>query len=228
MRGDRIWTDVRAALGTPGPRGPQGDRGERGTPGANGLNGRDSTVPGPTGPQGPMGLLPGSDRTHWDAHGTWGDATTLRNWDDPGLREGPQGPPGTPGIPGPPGPTGPQGPPGLPGGGGGAGGVHYLTDEQATGLAWITGAPIFQKTIVLGSLAGAHEVKRVAHNISGLTYVVSVEAMVSRYSEWVPVSRASPGVVNIWVDAESVCVEAGGASRETWQGFATLKYTRLS
>lgn len=37
------------------------------------------------------------------------------------------------------------------GGGGGAGGVDYSTEEQDTGLKWIDGSPIYQKTVVYTS-----------------------------------------------------------------------------
>jgi len=139
---------------------------------------------------------------------------------------GPQGPPGQQGIPGPSGPPGPPGPPGGGGGSGGGGGLSYAEIEQNTGLQWLGGGTIWQKTVPLGNLTAPHQVKEVAHQIPNLTHVVSVESVISQAGTWVSVPRASPGVVNIWVTTQHVCVESGAASRSDWQGWATLRYTR--
>jgi hypothetical protein len=68
----------------------------------------------------------------------------------------------------------------------------------------------------------------VPHDIPNITQIVGIEAIIGRYSEWMPVTRAGPGVVNLWVNETNICVESGSAARNTWQGYATLKYTRLA
>ena len=122
-------------------------------------------------------------------------------------------------------PTGLQGPPGQGGGGGGAA-LDYLTSEQNTGSVWLDGSPVYVKTISLGNLTGPNSVKQIPHAIHGLTRVVDVNAIITHAGQWVPLTRASPGTVNIWVDLDHVCVESGAASRHDWQGWATVYYTR--
>lgn len=185
---------------------------------------------------------------HWVRSVVEGWDAGLR-WDEPGLRwdlrqePGPRGPPGAvgpqglqgpQGIPGTPGQNGadgqngtqgPTGPPGPPGTGGG-GGIHYSLDEGDTGLVWLDNSTIWQKTISLGNLPIPNEVSEIPHGIAGLTNVIGVDAVISRYSEWMPLNRASPGVANIWVNESNVCVESGAADRSTWQGYATIRYTR--
>lgn len=121
----------------------------------------------------------------------------------------------------------PTGLPGTGGGpGGGGGGVDFSADEQDTGQSWTDGAPVYVKTVNLGNLALPHQVKEVAHGIVGLTHVIDVAAVISHAGQWVPVSRSSPGIVNITVTADHVVVESGAASRTDWQGWATITYTR--
>lgn len=58
---------------------------------------------------------------------------------------------------------------------GGGGGVSYSTDEQDTGLTWIDGSPIYQKTIVLTNLSlqsGSNNFTLSSFNIYDVKYVI--------------------------------------------------------
>lgn len=59
------------------------------------------------------------------------------------------------------------------GGGGGGGGVSYSTEEQDTGLTWIDGSPIYQKTFDCGA-APSNNLLEVAHGITGIDFVVDM------------------------------------------------------
>lgn len=51
-----------------------------------------------------------------------------------------------------------------------AGGINYSTDEQDTGLKWVDGKTIYQKTVNFGTLTNN---KTVAHGISNLDNVIN-------------------------------------------------------
>ena len=135
------------AKGETGPQGPQGETGATGAAGPQGPQGET----GATGPQGPKGDT--------------GDT-------------GPQGPQGETGATGPQGETGPQGPQGETGprGPAGAGMLNYTTSEQSTGIKWIDGRTIYQKTINCGALPNA-TTKTVAHGITGINHIIDLKAV---------------------------------------------------
>lgn len=58
------------------------------------------------------------------------------------------------------------------------GGINYSTSEQNTGLKWIDGKDIYQKTIDCGSLPGSsHPWKQVSCNITGLNTCISCQGI---------------------------------------------------
>ena len=64
--------------------------------------------------------------------------------------------------------------------GGGAGGIDYSTEEQDTGLKWIDGSPVYQKTISIPSLAFTTDIP---HGISNYKQVVDVMVISTRDAE---------------------------------------------
>lgn len=139
--------------GDTGPAGPQGPKGDTGATGPQGPKGDT----GDTGPQGPKGDT--------------GDT-------GPQGPQGPQGETGATGATGPQGPqgeTGPQGPKGETGATG-VGVLNYSTSEQSTGITWINGKTIYQKTLNCGALPNA-TTKTINHGISGLSRVIKLEGI---------------------------------------------------
>ena len=60
--------------------------------------------------------------------------------------------------------------------GGSGGGIDYSETEQDTGLKWIDGKTIYQKTINTGALTNNTD-KHVDHNITGAGTIVKVEGV---------------------------------------------------
>ena len=151
--------------GDTGPAGPQGPQGDTGATGPQGPKGDT----GATGPQGPKG-----DTGATGPQGPKGDTGDT----------GPQGPKGDTGETGATGATGPQGPQGETGPAGpqgpkgetGVGVLNYSTSEQSTGITWINGKTIYQKTLNCGALPNA-TTKTINHGISGLSRVIKLEGI---------------------------------------------------
>ena len=135
------------------PQGAKGDTGDTGPAGPQGPKG-DTGATGPQGPQGPQGETGATGAT------------------------GPQGPKGDTGDTGPQGPTGPQGATGPQGPQGetGVGVLNFSTSEQSTGITWIDGKTIYQKTLNCGALPNA-TTKTINHGISGLSRVIKLEGI---------------------------------------------------
>lgn len=51
------------------------------------------------------------------------------------------------------------------------GGINYSTDEQDTGLTWINGSHVYQKTISMGTLPNNSTIT-IPHGISGLNVII--------------------------------------------------------
>lgn len=115
----------------------------------------------------------------------------------------------------------------------GGGGISYSLTEQDTGLKWIDGSKIYQKTIDFGTMPVGAE-KDVAHNIDGLAYVVDMEFIVynSAQVEWRLMPAISRGNVMsqsfYGVNSQYVFV-LGGENADVdsnWSGIVTIRYTK--
>lgn len=115
----------------------------------------------------------------------------------------------------------------------GGGGLDYSTVEQNTGVKWIDGSKIYQKTIDFGAMPVNTE-KDVAHNIDGLAYVVDIEFIVysATQGQWrlMPaISRGNIMAQSVYgVDSQYVFV-LGGQNADVdsnWAGIVTLRYTK--
>ena len=219
--------------GDTGPAGPQGPQGETGATGPQGPKG-DTGDTGPQGPQGETGATgpqgPKGDTGDTGPQGPQGETGAT----------GPQGPQGETGATGPQGPkgdTGPQGPQGETGATGpqgatGVGVLNYSTSEQSTGITWINGKTIYQKTVYFGNLPNNGN-KTVAHGISNLGDVIKIEAT-ARYTNgsfWVLplVMRGSEVSYQTVLNVDSsVIYMANQADRSAFTAYVTIYYTKRS
>lgn len=62
-------------------------------------------------------------------------------------------------------------------GGGGTGGLDYSTEEQDTGLKWIDGSAIYQKTLEIDSLVAETDIP---HGISNYKQTIKADAVLTR------------------------------------------------
>lgn len=117
----------------------------------------------------------------------------------------------------------------------GSAGINYSTTEQDTGLKWIDGSAIYQKTIDFGTMPSDDE-KDVAHGISNLAFVVDVEFIVysstqGRWRMMPSVSRGNIQAQSLYgVDSQYVWA-LGGQNADvdsSWTGTVTLRYTKSS
>lgn len=121
------------------------------------------------------------------------------------------------------------------GGSSGGGGISYSTTEQDTGLTWIDGSKIYQKTIDFGTMP-VNEEKDVAHGISNLAFLVDIEFVVynATSNQWrlMPaVSRGNIGAQSVYdVNSQYIYV-LGGQNADVdanWTEIVTIRYTKSS
>jgi len=106
--------------------------------------------------------------------------------------------------------------------------IDYSTSEQSTGIKWIDGSIIYQKTINLGSLPNS-TTKNVAHGISNLDSIVRIEAIITNGTVFaaLPFVNTSSAAANIAVNANATNVSVTtGTNRTGYSGYATLYYTK--
>ena len=113
---------------------------------------------------------------------------------------------------------------------GAGGGVDYSTDEQDTGLKWIDGSAIYQKTFDVQSITLGSWVQ-IAHGISNLGTVIDFSGIIYRPAD----NWFTP--LNYYADANSYILSEIGATNieikvnfasGTYKAYLTLKYTKAT
>lgn len=111
--------------------------------------------------------------------------------------------------------------------------MDYSTTEINTGAKWIDGSAIYKKTVDCGALPDT-TTKHVAHNISNLSRVISVEgwAYKTQNDPAFPIPYASPTAVNsvgISVTPSNNIAITAGSDRSSWtESYVTIRYTKSS
>ena len=107
------------------------------------------------------------------------------------------------------------------------GGVDYSLDEQNTGLKWIDGNDIYQKTVDFGALPNS-TLKQVNHNISNIENICKIESIMNYsgliYGEILPPVEANKGF-RLCVRQNTVDV----TTNSNWSGYTayvTIYYTK--
>lgn len=109
--------------------------------------------------------------------------------------------------------------------------LNYSSEESFTGMYWIDGKKIYEKTINIGTLPnkGNSGVKNVAHGISQLDRVIDIRGIAVSDTETILLPHNNP-----WVLGESVTIRVSGANitvdtnsnKSSYTGYVTLKYTK--
>lgn len=105
---------------------------------------------------------------------------------------------------------------------------NYSLTEVNTGYAWIDGSPIYKKTISIGALPN-NTTKSVAHGISNLNYIVSLDGIAVSSLYLLPMNFPALDnslVIRTFADYSNVTVGTG-ADRSGYVGYVTLYYTKL-
>lgn len=109
--------------------------------------------------------------------------------------------------------------------------LNYSSEESFTGMYWIDGKKIYEKTINIGTLPnkGDSGVKNVAHGISQLDRVIDIRGIAVSGTETILLPHNNP-----WVLGESVTIRVSEANitvdtnsnKSSYTGYVTLKYTK--
>ena len=116
------------------------------------------------------------------------------------------------------------------GGGGGTGGIDYSTTEQDTGLKWIDGKPIYQKTVNVGALPNT-SASYVAHGILNIDTIVSNMGCAKNGDGTnLPLPNISTNLtyaIQVSVTSTDIVIQTG-VDRSAFSGYVTLQYTKTT
>ena len=109
--------------------------------------------------------------------------------------------------------------------------VGYSTDEQETGMTWIDGSPIYQKTYHLGYVDATTKRVSVAHGLSDANRFVDLKAMAGYTTNniWVPLSYANTALNaqgNCYVDGANIAAWVSFSDGTDYDIYATVYYTK--
>ena len=113
---------------------------------------------------------------------------------------------------------------------GGAGGIDYSTTEQDTGLKWIDGKTVYQKTVSIGTLPNTNQAN-VPHLISNIDSIIMCTGFATNGTSTLPLPYAtnSDGA-NIGIncpDKTNITI-FDGSDRSSFTGYVTLRYTKTA
>lgn len=111
-----------------------------------------------------------------------------------------------------------------------AGGISYSTEEQDTGLTWIDGKNIYQKTVEFGALPNTTS-KDVAHDIVGFETIWIKEFICVGSNDYytnLPYVLMSPGTHGgeIYLHDGKIHVTVDG-DFSAYTGYCTICYTKI-
>ena len=109
--------------------------------------------------------------------------------------------------------------------------AKYSTSETFTGKYWINGKPIYRKVIDFGNLPNS-ATKGVDHNISGLSFVTSIQAIAYSLTENITYQMltfaTSDGIqytIRLYCNSTQVVIGAG-SDRSGLKAYVIMEYTK--
>lgn len=113
---------------------------------------------------------------------------------------------------------------------GGSGVIDYSTSEQDTGIKWIDGKVIYQKTINFGNLPNA-TTKTVNHEISNIENVIDIKALAyysgQVYGEMMPLVYAGH-TFRIIVRSTYIEIQCPSDNWSSYGCYVTIYYTKTT
>ena len=113
----------------------------------------------------------------------------------------------------------------------GSAGIDYSTDEQDTGIKWIDGNPIYQKTVVLTNLSlqeGTNYYALSSFNISNVEYVIEEPSgfLKVNASDIRTYPFGSSYSLRVYATPTNLVIERSGNNLSLAELTATIKYTK--
>lgn len=103
---------------------------------------------------------------------------------------------------------------------------NYSTNEVDTGFKWIDGKTIYKKTISFGALPN-NTAKNVAHGITGLSWLISVESMTRTSAGlFIELNRTASTFIVYNVDSTNISVTSNSDMSGYTTTYLTMLYTK--
>lgn len=106
----------------------------------------------------------------------------------------------------------------------------YSTDEQDTGLKWIDGRSIYEKTMT-ANLPGGGATANTPHGIENFGQFVDVRAVAADPGASFPLPYPrtnTAAAATMWMTASNVAIQLGSTGRPGYVGHVTLRYVKSS
>ena len=113
------------------------------------------------------------------------------------------------------------------------GGIDYSTNEQDTGLKWVNGKTVYQKTISTGAMPN-NTTKNITHNIANLDFIIATVGYAYNTTNQTsyPIPYVDSGAVaaNIRISVNKTYINliTGSNRSDSNQSYVTLYYTKTS
>jgi hypothetical protein len=104
--------------------------------------------------------------------------------------------------------------------------INFSTAEQFTGLYWVDGKKIYQKTVSLSTLPNAASIT-IAHGIINISAIIGLSGYCTNNTVFNPlpfVSTTATQVIGVFSDLTNITVQTA-ANYSTYSGYVTLRYT---
>jgi hypothetical protein len=108
----------------------------------------------------------------------------------------------------------------------GGSGINFTTAEQWTGLFWVDGKNVYQKTVNVGAIPN-NTSKLTAHGIVNLSAIISLSGYAGTASAFVPLPYpATVASSSIAISSDTVnVIVLTGSTWTNYNGYVTLRYT---
>lgn len=116
------------------------------------------------------------------------------------------------------------------------GGINYSLQEQNTGLKWIDGKDIYQKTIYFNALGGANvQVTRDISDLNASTIVKAEGIVIDPYGNYLILPNTEIGsstqyniymAISVKSTEKVVRISVGSYGRTDNQAYVTIQYTK--
>jgi len=110
---------------------------------------------------------------------------------------------------------------------GGSAGINFSLSEAWTGLFWVDGKNVYQKTVNIGALPNTTS-RATAHGIVNISTILSQSGFAATSTAFIPLpypATVAASAISVSADTTNVTVTTGSATWTSYSAYVTLRYT---